>query len=313
MKLEDFDQHGTHLRNPAFGLIVVAGVLVIALLTMAGAGVYLTTLPDDATTTLYPTYTLQPTYTPFPEPNVLDWHIQYATKTQFQIFDCKVFVSSDQPDAQLINPLSVNAQVTWLSPHIISEISSMLSINDTLPTFPENRILLLIRLNFETSQNIYEPQVWSPDFYPEALFSLDEIAFEFKPSADLNDERVILTIADKRFFPDSMKPLPRPMKVGTFYPIWIDLADTALKDFEENTPFTLQLSLVMFPPFLGGVNCQQGNQEIFTLKFDNIIGNARDITLRYGNLPEATYSVAEIRQELLVSLPIYLQTLTTDE
>lgn len=248
----------------------------------------LPTFTPFPTQTKLPTYTPLPTFTPFPEPSVLDWHIAFSTSVERNLFECNAIISDIALQTPIMTPRTVEAQVTIVTQQILQETIDILestrsgNVVDLEEVSPE-LLIALVQLEFAGDADITAPIPLSPDFYgSDDIYLLQDMIFRFAPNP-VGNQLLLRNEQTGEVIPTSTLALPRLMNPSNIYPIIFQLEDTTLEELQTGDPVSIEFTLVMGGPFTGR-NCEVGNTVRFSLPLNMASGDAREVTLRFGDI-----------------------------
>lgn len=266
-------------------------------------------IPDTPTPyptyTAYPTGTPYPTYTPYPMPDLLDQHLKYSTVQQVQTFRC---------EGQVIEPLAVELSLTPVTSQMLEESRRILQVINPAAweawesVYGEGDLFIaLIYLDIvEPQQALHQPFMLSTQ-HPTQRFSYTDLQFDFIPAA-AEEARFQLVLEEGVIVGESEPfPLPRSLRVGTFYPVILDLDNRTLNNLEGLHP-VMHFQLLITLPFSGATCSGEESTQPYEIPLALLSGEAEDI-LQLGEI-ESPLSTAELNRLRLALLDSLVQVLS---
>jgi hypothetical protein len=240
-----------------------------------------------------------PTYTPFPEPDVLDWHIEFSSNKQTQLFTC---VSSGSDPVTLFRDVAVTVTSLIVTNQIMNEVVSIQAENgnhkaddlQSMFNFHEREVVwIILRIDIDvTNSDITDPSMFD---------RIKNFPFIFKPientpntSEFIRGYRFVLNSGIRDFL---IKPSDNftfsDLSSNTFYAIPLAMEDvnpnnhSVIKSVDPNELYSEGVSDLLFriaivPNIQSFSGCQASEAE-YNISLYTAVGEARDIMLSFNN------------------------------
>lgn len=202
----------------------------------------------------------------------------------------------------LINPLRTTLHATLLSEQILDEAGLIIErarpeLSDTLLDYfaRAEYIFVLLQIDIDGIESLYEPTELSPEFYPGRLFYLNEL--EFTSEVETNPLQIMVN-NQAEFSTSDITLYPGQRYIVAFrrtHAGWDDLS------FIGNISLRADLQVYLPPPFQAAL-CDL--DALFDVRIPLITGEARAASSLYGELNPTLSDVEinELRLELLTEM-----------
>lgn len=272
------------------------------------------------TSTPAPSATPTATATPVPIlPETLDWHIQFASDQDIELFRCQVLEGVDVGTRNLMEPVSARLTAVIVTPQMLDEAIRIFQRTNpalvaSLKELRENlsQVIVLLQMSLLTDRSLYEPYAMLIPRSGEpirTLNSLSELRFGFGATGGSRD-LLVLHVGDLMLAPTvsitSLELEPEQPYIFTFE------SDSLNPQALFSNEIRLSARMEMLVPFVIDT-CETDHYRNFDLSFSMVDGDSLLLPQLFGANSGAALSQEEIDRFRLLLLSSVLPRLTALE